>query len=126
MARPLFKPTTTQRRKVSIAAAGGTSHSDIAQMLGIAQNTLYRHFEIELSVGATRRRQDLLEAMYRAGMKGNVVAQRTFLSLTPTYAPPPVPKEARRGKKAQAAIDATTATVGTEWDVLLNPPKALQ
>jgi hypothetical protein len=123
MARPTFKPTATQRLSVSVSAAGGMAHEEIALALGISRNTLEKHFAIELSTVAYRRRMDVLTAQYRAARKGNVAAQKAFLQNTPALAVPPVKtaeeKQKPLGKKEQAAADAKTAGAGTEWGNLL-------
>jgi hypothetical protein len=49
-----FKPTKDQRGLVTLAAALGQPHEDIAQMLDISRNTLEKHFGEELSLGALR------------------------------------------------------------------------
>ncbi len=122
MARPQYKPTAAQRRSVSIAAGAGVSHEEIAIGLGIAKMTLQKHFAYELTEGAYRRRQEVLEAMFRAAKKGNVAAQKAYAALMPKVAAPPLPPERQEvpeGKKAQAAADAKTAQAGTEWADLL-------
>lgn len=116
------------RRNVSICAGGGMAHQDIAVALGISRNTLEKHFEAELSVGASQRRMEVLAAMHRAAKGGNVTAQKAYIAMTPTPSVPPVPepevgtKAPKLGKKEQADADAKTAAVGTEWGDLL--PKA--
>lgn len=117
--RPAFKPTAAQRRKVSVAAGAGMSHEEIALGLGIARNTLEKHFEQELSVGAYSRRLEVLDAMHRTAVKGNVAAQKAYVALTPAMAAPPAEPEKPKGKKEQAEADATTAARGTDWDDLL-------
>jgi len=117
--RPAFKPTAAQRRKVSVAAGAGMSHEEIALGLGIARNTLEKHFERELSVGAYSRRLEVLDAMHRTAVKGNVAAQKAYVALTPAMAAPPAEQEKPKGKKEQAEADATTAARGTDWDDLL-------
>jgi len=94
---------------------GGMSHEEIAIALGISRNTLEKHFEVELSTGALNRRAEVLDAMARTALKGNVSAQKAFLALTPTLAAPPVEPEKPKGKKEQAEADALTAAAGTDW-----------
>ena len=129
--RPAFKPTAAQRRQVSIAAAGGMRHDDIAIAIGICRDTLTKHFELELSAGAAARRMEVL---------GDSSAAKAFLAAAPLLGVPPVPEQAKPkaaepaaapdapkpklGKKEQAQADAQTATDGTEWASLLNRPGA--
>lgn len=117
--RPAHKPTPATRRKVTNAAAGGMAHEEIAIALGIARNTLEKHYEHELSTGALNRRAEVLDAMARTALKGNVSAQKAFLALTPALAAPPVEPEKPKGKKEQQAADAVTAAQGTDWDDLI-------
>lgn len=121
MARPPFKPTPAMRKRVAIAAGAGMSHEEIALGLGIARNTLAKHFEKELSTGAYEKRLAVLDAMHRAALKGNVAAQKAYVALTPQAAAPPVAKEKPLGKKEQAQADAVTAGQGTEWGDLIGP-----
>ena len=117
--RKAFRPTAVQRRKVTNAAAGGMAHEEIAVALGICRNTLEKHFERELSTGALGRRMEVLDAMARTALKGNVSAQKAYLAMTPTLAAPPVEPEKPMGKKDQANADAKGAQAGTSWDALL-------
>lgn len=138
--RPAFKPTAAQRRQVSIAAAAGMRHDDIAIAIGICRDTLTKHFELELSAGAAARRMEVLGALYLAAKKGSSSAAKAFLAADPLLGVPPVPEQAKPkaadaaavpdapkpklGKKEQAQADAQTATNGTEWASLLNRPGA--
>lgn len=117
--RPAFKPTAVQRRLVTNAAASGMTHQEISIALGISRNTLEKHFEKEISTAALRRRMEVMDAMARTALKGNVAAQKAFLAATPALAAPPVPAEKPVGKKQQAQADAVGAQAGTEWEELL-------
>lgn len=117
MARPAHKPTATTRRRVSIAAAGGWSHAEIALSLGVSRGTLLKHYRQELRGGAAQRRMRMLEMLYSAGIKGNVAAMKAYLNAGAAAAGPPPPKP--RGKKEQAQFDAQAAEIGTEWEDLL-------
>ena len=115
-----FRPTQKQREEVSIAAGAGVSHEEISLGLGISRPTLLRHFAYELTTGAYERRQEVLNAMYKAAKNGNVSAQKAYTAMTPRVAAPPLPVEPQpHGKKAQASADAVTAQQGTDWAEIL-------
>jgi hypothetical protein len=122
MARPEHKPTPALRKKVSIAAGGGMSHEKIALAIGIDRKTLEKHYALEISVGATQRRLEVIEAMHKEAVGGNVAAQKAFLSITPkseTTQPHQEGEPRTNGKKEQANEDAKTAAAGTAWNELL-------
>lgn len=117
------------RHLVAVCAGGGMSHEEIAIGLGISRNTLEKYFESELSVGAIAKRQEVLDAMFKAAKHGNVTAQRAFIAMTPPLATPPLPKEPKAkpaGKKEQEQADAVTAHQGTDWEDILKPDSPLQ
>jgi hypothetical protein len=122
-----LKPTEAQRRDVSISAGAGISHEEMALGLGISRPTLEKHFAYELTTGAYRKRQEVLNAMFKAAKAGNVAAQKAYAAMTPRAAAPPVPLPDQptvpEGKKAQANAAAVTAQAGTEWaDILPTAP----
>lgn len=119
--RPAHQPTAATRRKVTNAAAGGMAHEEIAIALGIHRHTLAKYYEHELSSGAMSRRADVLDAMVRTALKGNVAAQKALLAMAPALAAPPAETEKPLGKKEQANADARTAAAGTDWADLLPP-----
>lgn len=113
------------------------SHEAIALGMGIARNTLEKHFELELSTGAYARRLEVLQAIHAAAKRGNMAAAKAYLAFDPKLAVPPAQapaqtpaKPARKapppGKKEQAQADALTAANGTDWDGLLTPGTPLQ
>jgi len=116
MARPKLKPTTFQRRLVEIAAGTGTPHDDIATALDISRSSLERHYGRELNSGACRRRILVIEAMYRAAIRGSAAAQKAYLAFEPQA---PLPPAERVGKKDRAQLAAGSAQAGTEWEALL-------
>lgn len=110
-------------------------HEQIALALDIHVDTLRKHYQHELSVGANLRRLEVIESQYRAAMKkGSTAAARTYLANVPELEAPPAREGGEQpaapapqqpvavGKKEQAKLDATTAAQGTEWDALLPKP----
>lgn len=73
------------------------------------------HFADELQHGASKYRLNMIAAMYKAGIEGNVTAMKAFLALGDAANAAMTPD----GKKAQANEAAKTAQVGTEWADLL-------
>lgn len=130
--RPAFEPTKEQREEVARSKGGGMSHEHIALALGICRQTLETHFADELSIGAYRKRMDMLNALYEAGLKGSVSAAREYLKHepldlaapnTPAGADKPAAPPKPEGKKAEANEAAKTAQAGTGWDGILPKPQ---
>lgn len=125
--RPAFVVTPALKRKVSIAAGGGMRHEDIALGLGISRDTLRKHFEVELSVGANMRRIEVVNALHAAAKRGSSSAAKAYLAIEAAVAaPPPEKPAAQPGKKEQQQADALTAAVGTDWESLLKSPGPVQ
>lgn len=131
--RPRFEPTAAMKQKVATAAGAGMAHEEIALALGIARNTLAKHFEHELSIGAYAKRMEVVQAMLRAAKKGNVAAAKAYMQMSPAVSAPPHPQPEARppspqpeklGKREQAQADAVTAQQGTDWESLLRPGQA--
>lgn len=143
--RPSHVPTAALRAKVASAAGAGMRHEDIAVALGICRDTLAKHYEKELSVGANQRRLEAYHGLYMKAKTGNAAAVKLYLSMEPEPTAPPLPEGApapvpspavtppapadaptgravRVGKKEQQQIDAQTAAVGSDWEDLLRKP----
>jgi hypothetical protein len=124
MGRPEHQPTAATRRRVSVCAGAGMSHEEIALGMGLARGTLEKHYEHELSIGAYQRRQEVIDALHKAALKGNVAAGKAYIAMTPGVAPPPVPPDEKaepQGKKAQAQAEAQTAHLADpDWNRLLS------
>jgi hypothetical protein len=72
--RPRFKPTPTLRRKVADLMSTGVPQPDIARAIGCSVPTLRRYFHKEVEQGNDAALAELLEAMWRAAMRGNASA----------------------------------------------------
>ncbi|MPZ31444.1 MAG: hypothetical protein GEV13_10680 [Rhodospirillales bacterium] len=94
---------------------------DIASALGIDEKTLNKHFSGELSFGIAKRNGEIWLALFRAGKRGNVAAQKAWLARQDLEPPTPSAAiEEKLGKKEQAQRDALTADEGTTWAKLIN------
>lgn len=123
-----YTPTAALRRQVSVAAGGGMSHDDIALALRVSKPTLYKYFAADLAEGAAGRRIEVLDALYKAAIKGSVSACKGYLAVAPSIAAPPERPEpdgeekgAPLGKKERANAEAKTAQVGSDWEDDLAP-----
>ena len=125
--RPEFEPTQRQREDVRLWAADDWSEERMAQQLGIARETLRKHFADEIQYGADRIRTQVLRDLERSSRAGRVGASAKLLEITSMVAPPSAPKAERPeappeplGKKAQAIVDAKSADVGSDWADLVH------
>jgi DNA-binding CsgD family transcriptional regulator len=76
-----FRPAKEQTERVEMLISAGMSERAIAIALGIDRLTLRKHFGDALLNGRSRRRSEVLEALFRTGVGGNVAAQKAFLRL---------------------------------------------
>lgn len=77
--RSEFEPTDEDREKVRVLKAGGMSNVGIADVIGISEPTLRKHFSSELDRATAKVRAELLMARYRSAMGGNVSAQNKMI-----------------------------------------------
>lgn len=109
--RPEFAPTDEDREKVRVLKAGGMSNEAIAEVIGISEPTLRKHFSSELDRATAKVRAELLMARYRSAMGGNVSAQNKMIEQVSANAAQEkrAPKEAKPpklGKKEEQKIAA--------------------
>ena len=110
--RPEFAPTDEDREKVGVLKAGGMSNEAIAEVIGISEPTLRKHFSLELDRATAKVRAELLMARFRSAMGGNVSAQNkmieqvTAIDVQTRRAPEKQPKEPKLGKKEEQQIAA--------------------
>ena len=100
----------------------GETMDDIASVIGIAENTLRKHFADEISTAKAKMRAHILGLLFKSADNGNVSAQKyleRLTAMTPTRAKIE-PKQPPIGKK-EAALQAAKAPVtATGWKDLLN------
>lgn len=128
--RPPFKPTPALRRKVSILRAGGMTQEAVAMAIGVDDDTLKKHFEVELTFGAAKARAEIVSKLHEAAKGGNVTAQKAFLArnegldVSEDLRPQTAAKEPKLGKKEVAAQEAELAGAGSPWGDDLVLPKS--
>lgn len=105
--RPEFAPTDEDREKVRVLKAGGMSNEAIAEVIGISEPTLRKHFSLELDRATAKVRAELLMARYRSAMGGNVSAQNKMIEQVAAIdaqnkrAPDAPEKKPKLGKKEE-------------------------
>lgn len=72
--RPPYEPDPKERAQVEKMAAYGIPQKDIARVVGVAYETLRKHFEQELDTGSTKATTKVAERLYQLAMDGNVAA----------------------------------------------------
>jgi AcrR family transcriptional regulator len=118
-----FIPSRSQREQVEILAATRVTEEDIARTLGIAKNTLRKHFADELATGHAKRTSEMIMAMYRSGVGGNVAAQKAWLQRVELSPPPKRDAKTKTkalGKKEIANLEAEAAPDDKEWAQLIH------
>jgi hypothetical protein len=135
---PIKKNYRSLAETVEIGAGAGWTHAQIAKALQMTVKQLRAKYGKELAEGPTRRRMDVLRAVYDKALQGNIAAARAYLGLgDDTHRARPLKRKERPvvaprvlaaavGKKERQQADATTAHVGTEWESLLDPNRAAQ
>lgn len=78
--RPPYEPNREQRSMVQVLSAHGVAQRIIAKSLGIDTGTLRRAFKEELRHGFDYVKAAMGAAVVKAGLGGNVTAQRYWLS----------------------------------------------
>nr|WP_278376612.1 AraC family transcriptional regulator [Brucella anthropi] len=110
--RPEFAPTDEDREKVRVLKAGGMTNEAIAEVIGVSEPTLRKHFSYELDIATAKVRADLLMARYRAAMGGNVQAQNKMIEQVSAnaaqrkIAPEKEEKKPKLGKKEEQKLAA--------------------
>ncbi|GBD48089.1 hypothetical protein [Methylopila sp. Yamaguchi] len=80
--RPAFKPTLALRRTVEQLVSVGESHESVARAVGCSRETLEKHFVDELATGASRKRREVVDLLYKSARAGNVSAIKKLEEMT--------------------------------------------
>jgi hypothetical protein len=137
--RPEFKATAADREKVEILIGGGMAIDEVAAAMDLAVNTLKKHFGPELKVGRSKKRSEILLAMFNSAKGGNVSAQKAFIQLNALAEadeavqnpkddrPAPVVAKIYKGKKeiaqeAALSVGGEGSPWGTDLDPTAPPP----
>ncbi|MBN6819533.1 hypothetical protein JRF84_08010 [Methylobacterium organophilum] len=118
-----WSPTRAQRDQVEMMVAVNASVREISLALGVTANTLRKHCKVELALGRSRKRAELVALLWGSARGGNVSAQKKLVEMTDLAAAeaafvpaePEAEKPRRLGKKEEAALAAETAGQGTDW-----------
>lgn len=122
----MHRPSEEQRKAVQAMAGYGIPHENISTVLGISPHTLRQHYRKELDTGSIIANSAVAQNLFKlaTGTGREAVTAAIFWLKTRAgwseFSPPPVPKAPPPlGKKEQAALDAETAGLGTEWGSLV-------
>src|SRR5579864_3212459 len=78
--RPSFAPRPDQRQMVQVLRANGVPIDTIARNIGVSKPTLRKYFKEELYHGYEQVKAAMGAALVKAGLGGNVGAQRYWLA----------------------------------------------
>lgn len=131
--RKPYQPGDRDREKVEVLVASGMPVEDIARAMAITEPTLRKHFAGELDTGALRKRSEMLVALHRTALKGNVAAQKEAIAIMDrarleqlqdqvrgrAVAKSEAPAADPVGKKEQAQLDAHGVVTRGPWSALV-------
>ena len=141
--RSRYKASDRDREKVAVLVAAGMTVDEIARSMALSEPTLRRYYAAEIETGALRKRGEMLMALNRAALKGNVAALKESLAImdranlealqdvlrgkgkaeAPAPAASSPPPAADVGKKAQADLDAHGVVTRGPWADLVRAPQ---
>jgi hypothetical protein len=117
--RKRTRVSNDSRDRVAKLRASGMTQQEIADVLGCSVPTLVEYFSFELNEGKAAKKAEMIEALWNAGIAGNVTAMKAWLALNEKDTAPRQavrPKaEPKLGKKEQALVDAKSKPNAGGW-----------
>jgi transcriptional regulator with XRE-family HTH domain len=117
--RKKMKITNELRDRVARLRASGMTQEQIADAIGCSVPTLAQYFSLELNEGKSAKRAEMIDALWNAGLAGNVSAMKAWLALNDRDSSHKAivrPRaEPKLGKKEQALVDAKAAPHAGGW-----------
>lgn len=111
MARPEHQPTDKERKQVEQLSGMGLRMADIAKVVGIAENTLRKHYSLELENGGHKANAQVAASLFRQATdpdRPNVAAAIFWMKARAGWSD----VGGDIGKKEAAAENARTAAGG--------------
>lgn len=134
--RKPWQPSTADREKAAVLVSAGMGAEELARIFDKAEPTIRRRFAAELDTGALRKRAEVLAAMHRNALKGNVAAQKEILAIMDRARLEELQDQVRGGKaktepaasdsvgkKVQADLDAHGVVTQGPWAGLIRQPQ---
>lgn len=131
--RKPWRPSSADHEKAAVLVAAGMGAEQLARIFDKAEPTIRKHFAAEIDTGALRKRAEVIAAMHRNALKGNVAAQKEMLAIMDradltalqdqvrgkSSAKPEAPAPDPVGKKEQAQLDAHGVVMRGPWSTLV-------
>ena len=124
--RPSHQPSDKDRQMVEVLAGYAVSTAKIADVIGIDQKTLFKHYGDQIRRGSASVEAKLVGNLLRiAGGTDGTALKAIMFSLQcrfgwSQYAPDPGAREKPLGKKDQIQAEAESAAEGTAWSSLVH------
>lgn len=115
--RPQHQPTEKDRKAVEAMASYGVPQADIARVIGVHVQTLWKWYGDELATAATKANSMIAQSLFQKATgngHGAVAACIFWLKVRAGWVEPK-PWEEQPSKKEMQQQAAETAAAGSEW-----------
>lgn len=131
--RKRYQPSERDREKVAVLVSSGMTVDEISRGMSLSEPTLRRYYAREIETGALRKRAEVLVALHRTALKGNVAAQKEAIAIMDRARLEQLQDQVRGkaaakheataaepvGKKEQAQLDAHGVVTRGPWSALV-------